>query len=176
MEQLGYETHNAILNLGSLFIFIAIYIVLLIINVLVFRTLFKCCPKNLRIQKVYTWMCEFLYFSEFIALSLDCYLELTVSGWLMINAPLMTSNGEVLSIYVGIYAISVALLALPCITVYILFQNIDRLQEKDFANKWSKFYEDLKPNFKVALFYPVIFMARRLIFTVLAFIMYDYPA
>lgn len=121
-------------------------------------------------------MCEYLYFSEFIALSLDCYLELAVSGWLMINAPLMTSNGEVLSIYVGIYAVGVAILALPCISAYILFQNIDRLQEKDFSMKWSKFYEDLKPNVKVALYYPVIFMVRRLIFVLLAFLMYDYPS
>ena len=125
---------------------------------------------------MYTWLSETLYFSEFIDLSMNAYLELAISGWLMINAPVMTTNGEVLSIYVGIYAVSVALLVLPCIAAYILFQNIHRLQEKDFRMKWSKFYEDLKPNVKVALFQPLIFMVRRLIFVVLAFLMYDYPS
>lgn len=117
-----------------------------------------------------------LYFGDFIGLSLDSYLEFCVAGWLTINAPLLTTDGEAVSFYVGIYSLMVVLFILPTCIAYVNLQNINRLQERKFSEKWSKFYEDLRQDEKPALLYPVIFMARRMIFVLLVFFMYSYPA
>ena len=161
--------------MGSLFIFAVIYFVQLFINIFFLRTIARF-SKNTWIQKAYKWLSEKLYYGEFIALSQDSYLEFAIAGWLTIHAPLFSTDGEVVSFYVGIYALCVALLIMPSFVAYILYQDINKLQEKEFSIKWSKFYEDLRTDAKSALLYPVVFMGRRLIFVFLVFVMYEYPA
>ena len=126
MEQLGYESHNSVLNLGSLFIFIVIYYFLLLINILIFRTL-SILTKNQSIKDIYEKLSSKLYFGEFIALSLDAYMEFTIAGWLTINAPLMSTSGEIIALYVGGYSVIVALVILPLFSTYILWQDTSRL-------------------------------------------------
>jgi len=99
LEDLGYETHNAMLNLGSLALFTMIYF-----GEVVLYGALKCL-KNYRFVKsnYLSSAKERLFFGDLITLLTDAYFEFLIAGYLQLRAPLNSTNGETLSIMMGIF-------------------------------------------------------------------------
>ena len=77
MLDLGYETHNSLLNLGSLAIFASIYFV----EVFVFLILLVISFSGWKAPFLDKWAAR-LFFNDLIALLLDAYMEFMISGYL----------------------------------------------------------------------------------------------
>ena len=71
MVQLGYDTHNSILNLGSVFIFLCC-IFLKLILLMIFRIWLNFYDKH---RKVYDKHISKLFYENFIVLFIEGFLE-----------------------------------------------------------------------------------------------------
>lgn len=90
MEDLGYETHNSMLNLGSLAIFSFVYYLKLLFYYLCMKPVAKrgYCKKNIAAFG------SKLIFNEIISLSVSSYIVFIISAYLGTSAPLNTTDGE----------------------------------------------------------------------------------
>mmetsp|Transcript_39108 Transcript_39108/g.59653 ORF Transcript_39108/g.59653 Transcript_39108/m.59653 type:complete len:81 (-) Transcript_39108:947-1189(-) len=80
MKDLGYETHNAILNLGSLSIFLVFYFFKLTLFLLTL-----CVSKVTgRGKRFAALLSSGLFYGDLIAIVLDAYFEFIISGYLQI--------------------------------------------------------------------------------------------
>lgn len=82
MEDIGYESHNGIINLSMLFVAILLYfarlILLLLVALLALMTRSCCsCMVSLRDK-----LLDGLFFNSLIALSIEGYMEFLISGFL----------------------------------------------------------------------------------------------
>ena len=87
MVDLGYESHNAILNLGSVMIFIVIYILELFLY-LGLKIYNKVTGKA---QKWINKLHKKLFFSEILTLFIEAYLEFLIAGYLNVATPVQTT-------------------------------------------------------------------------------------
>ena len=73
METLGYETHNSLLNLGSISIFSSVYYVRLLFLFLVVRNI-PC------LEEYQKRLFKLLIFGEILSISIEGYFEFLISG------------------------------------------------------------------------------------------------
>ena len=120
-------------------------------------------------------MSKTLFYSDILMLSIEAYIEFLISGYLNMQTPLTTTNGEIISNFVGIYSVILCLVVLPAIFFYVLSQPISKFKDEEFHSKWEGMMEGVKTNSKAEiLFYP-LYALRRLIFCYAAFYLYDTP-
>ena len=86
MQDLGYETHNSVLNLGSLAIFLTLYFAQLGAFLLV-KGFSLISGKGADFARK---LKRGLFFGEIIALLIDAYFEFIISGYLQAQHPLFT--------------------------------------------------------------------------------------
>jgi hypothetical protein len=73
MEDLGYDSHNSILLLGSIFIYIVIYFAVFVLLPLIKKVLGE---KSKYWVKIY----KFMVFNFILAIFYECHLEMLISG------------------------------------------------------------------------------------------------
>lgn len=85
MEDLGYDSHNSILNLGSLAIFTVIYFVKVILYFIILKPYVRFSGRGASFQQS---LQDSLFFGEIIFLTLESYFEFLIAGYLNIQEPL----------------------------------------------------------------------------------------
>jgi len=116
MEDLGYETHNSVLNLGSIGLFLALYSVQLFVFLLILLPFF-------RERKITKSAKGKLMFSELLQTSFECYMELMIAGYLNFRAP-GTTSGEIVGLGLGYFALFLTFLFLPAVSLFIFSRSI----------------------------------------------------
>lgn len=118
MKDLGYRTHNSMLNLGSLFIFTILYL----IKVAFLPLLALVVTISGRGRKYYQTLKQQLFFKEIIILLVEGCMEFLISGYLNILEPIHGSEflGESLSLYIGWYSMVKIMIILPCMLLYVM--------------------------------------------------------
>ena len=81
---MGYETHNTMLNLGSIWFFGVISIFRLI-TYAIFKLIKAATGKRYKLNFL-KGMHKKLFFSEFIVLVVEPYFEIIISGYLGLDA------------------------------------------------------------------------------------------
>ena len=94
MKDLGYESHNSLRLLGSLFIFAFLYYVRLLIFYPVVLSIAKLWKVGVKYERD---LRHSLFFNEFIVLNLEAYMELLISGYINYMFPLGSTNGEIVA-------------------------------------------------------------------------------
>lgn len=173
MEDLGYDTHNSMLNLGSLAIFSFVYFVKLGVYVFVVLPVKYFTGRGSKMMKS---MQETLFYGEFIFLVIEAYLEFLIAGYLNLKEPITTKNGEVLSIAIGWYCALTTLIVMPAAFVYMFTRSTEVLSSESFKQKWEALYERVDPRDKFNLLYYPIFCGRRVIFCYLCFSLFHLPS
>ena len=107
---MGYETHNSLLNLGSVTILILLYFL-----VLIFMGFIKIIVKLTGGYgtSIYNSIKKCLIFDMLISLFMEPYMELLISAYLNIKAPLFSKNGEIIGTYTGYIAAAGSCVILP---------------------------------------------------------------
>jgi hypothetical protein len=118
MKDLGYKTHNSILNLGSLFILLIIYFLRMAILVFLFiiQLLTGKCKQNFQSQK------RKVFFNEIMLILVEGYMEFFISGYLNFQKPLFQSQmfGEKASVIVSYFSMVGCLFILPAALCYMI--------------------------------------------------------
>jgi hypothetical protein len=73
---LGYETHNSVLNLGSIGIFSFLYFVKIVLLLLPLKLFGRFKLAN----TLYKKLLSFMIFSEILELNFDGYFEIMIAG------------------------------------------------------------------------------------------------
>lgn len=168
ITDLGYDNHNAILNLGSVFIFLCFYL----IEVFWYSLLKLYSLTKSRFHKSHKWVVKLkkkLFFGELFTLLLEAYLELVLSGYLNQLEPVFTSNGDIAGAVVGYTMLIVCGLGMPIIYVKMLQNPLEKFTQPNFERKWGSFYDRIRTDCKYKLCFYLIFMTRRVLFVVVAF-------
>lgn len=166
MQDLGYDSHNSLQLLGSLFIFSMLYFV----RIIMFYPFVMCVIRLFNVGQDYgKSLRNNLFFTEIIVINIEAYLELLISGYINYRFPLSTTDGEVFGQYVAGYAFITCLFIMPCANIWVLIQNKEVIQSPEFRINWGGFYEDIKTSSKYTILYNTVFMCRRLIYCIICF-------
>jgi hypothetical protein len=92
MKNLGYDTHNAIIIMGSLGIMAFISISLM------FFFMIAIIPMQHYVGIRYRHFRKMLFFGQILRLTHGGYLEILIAGYLNLKKPLRTKSGESISI------------------------------------------------------------------------------
>ena len=162
---MGYETHNSVQNLGSFSFFILLYLIMLIILLLIKIFVWKT-GKGI---SVYKFLKKNLIFGSLISLLVEPYIEILISSYLNIIAPVNIKNGDQVGIYTGYVGGIVSCGILPISLLWVISRNKQRLEDPSFVEKWGSFYSETKSSTFASLFFNFISLMRRLIFVILVF-------
>lgn len=120
MADLGYETHNAMLNLGSLAIFSTVWVLQV-----PFLFISYCLKSKMKIMKrTYKYLKKSMMFGSLIALLIDACFEFLISGYLQLKHPLFSKSGESTSFYIAIGGLTMVLGFLQISFVYMLVKPL----------------------------------------------------
>ena len=169
MVDLGYETHNQLLNLGSLAIFLWFYL----IKVILYLILMPCKMMSPRVEKLMAFLRKGLFFNELVGLLIESYFEMLISTYLQLRAPLQTASGEIASIGFSYITIFLILVFLPGTMIWALTQPTEKLKEDKFKESWEDLYSGMKTNSKWEVSYYLIFISRRVVYVAIAFLFFD---
>ena len=120
MQNLGYESHNSLLILGSLWIFVAIYIAQ-VLTVLIYKAL-KFVLKNKISSKRMDKLSDIVFFQAILGLIIEGYFEFLISGYMnMVSRAdtLEALDGEVIGKFVSMVSIAISLGVFPIVLVYL---------------------------------------------------------
>ena len=119
MMDLGYDSNNMMMNLGTLSVLFFLYYVKVIylfhIMAINYFKNKKCCIKNIilarinnNLEKQIKKLKEMLFFNELLLLVTEGYLEFGISSYLFIMQPVYTSAGEYISSAIGFAALGIS--------------------------------------------------------------------
>ena len=169
MADLGYDTHNAVLVLGSMGIFVLIYYFKLLLN-LALKPI-----KNKKVQKLRSKYSKSLFFSEILSIVMEGYIEFLIAQYLNLSLPLDSKTGEVISLIFTFSTMFLTWIFVPVVIFWTMAQSEDTLREKSFQEKWGPIYEGLNLRKSGSLGYPLIFILRRIIFLGVCFFLQEDP-
>jgi len=172
MRNLGYESHNSMLNLGSIAIFSFVYYLRVLLFFILLKPIVKYTGKYKELQKR---IAEDLFYSEIMILSMEAYIEFLISGYLNLQEPITSTFGEAMSVGIGWYSVVITVVVIPVLFVYVLSHPIEKFQEHTFHRKWEGLYEGVNTKRKVNLYFYVWFCMRRILFIALAFYCDRFP-
>ena len=116
---MGYETHNSLMNLGSVTLFIVLYFV-----ILVFLLFFKIIVwKTGYGTSYYNSIKKRLVFGILISLFMEPYMELLISAYLNLKAPVSTKNGDMIGIFMAYISAASACGILPLTYLWVVTRN-----------------------------------------------------
>ena len=173
MKDLGYETHNSMQLLGSLFIFSMLWFIRALLFYPVVK-LFVCVTK--KGQEYSNGLRDTIFYGEIIVISIESYIELLIAGYLNIKYQLDSTGGENFAVYVSYYCIIMCLVIMPLLSIYILTRPMSEIHDEEFETQFGGFWEGVKTRRKTDLLYWIIFMLRRGIFVGISFYLFEYPA
>lgn len=75
LEEMGYETHNVILNMGSLFIYLGLLLTGLVSLIPLKLLTYKYSHPKGRVVRVYTFVKKQVFWKMFLALFINSYIE-----------------------------------------------------------------------------------------------------
>jgi hypothetical protein len=104
MEDIGYGSHNAIMNLGTMGIIFYFFFIKAVFCIVVLKGLAKINP--LKFGKYYNKMYSMLFFSEILQLIMEGFMEFSTAGYLNIRQPLFTTGAEQMSYYYAIVVVA----------------------------------------------------------------------
>lgn len=119
MEDIDYDTHNAMLLLGTigiaLFYWIFKAIFCLILKAL---SIFMVDRKNMK--KMYKKYSKSVFFNEFLAITLEGYISFVVSGYLNLKMPLYTTSGEIISNFIAFASFIISVVVMPPLLIWMI--------------------------------------------------------
>jgi len=163
-------------NLGSVFVIFVISFVILVI-ILLFWVFSKCCGCSerafIKLKTKFLWNYYIrLVLEASLELSFCCIMNIKYGNTFRYEEEEPTA-GSVFNFFVALL-FTVVVLASPLVIFIVYNYHFAKLAEPEFESRYGAVYEGLKHLKRSALIYPVLFVARRILFGVLAVYCYDF--
>ena len=142
MVDIGYDSYNPILNLGTLFVMLMIYIGRIIFFWIVIKPLLrwnKITDKTYRQQK-------YLLYSYGVLIFVEGYIEFVITARLLVSAPSTSVDNNTMNwIITGIICfVCLGLMPYLYFVIWLTPENVLLLRKK-FKSKWAALYHNLDP-------------------------------
>jgi hypothetical protein len=171
MSDVGYDTFNLVLNLGTLALLLFAYFIKVAYLFLILGPLSFVSD---RAKKWYVNTKKALFFGDLIVLFIEGYMEFLISSMLILKGPEQPLEYQFM-VKLAYFFLFVTIFIIPGLYLYILSLENTNIWGESFFNKFGMLYEGGKKN-KYALFHFLYFVLRRLLFILAAFTMDPYPA
>jgi len=170
MKDLGYKNNNAIINLGTLFVFVVFYLFKALIILPLVYIASKLTKQG---QKLLSILVKSMFFTEIILLLIEGFMEFLISGYLNTIDPLLNSgyNGDIVSAYVGYFCLFKTIIFMPCCFIYMFTRPLVLIKNSEtFKKRWHMLYLNCKDKSKFTIAYYFVFMIRRQLYLLVAFL------
>ena len=107
--------------------------------------------------RFYRFVSDKLFYSVFLYIGIEAILEWTVCIYLNLGDPIFSTGGEILSIIFSIYALALIYIFIPASMIYVYTRAQEKLEDKEFEEKWGAIYEFLSLKKKGALYFMVYY-------------------
>jgi hypothetical protein len=173
LVDIGYDSFNPILNLGTLFVLVLLYLLQCVIFVTVIWPMRKL--KWIR-GRTYFWIKNRLFWKAIIFIFVEGYIEFVLSARLLFVSHEESVDRTPLQWFVCWSIVGLCFILMPLMYSMLLFQNIVTLRKsKSFRRRWFSLYDEISLKDKWSLLSNVTFCLRRIIYVEIAFKMGDYP-
>ena len=123
---LGYDSPNALIGLGTLSFLIIFYYLKILFFVILMIWVDLTKGKYGGISLL-TFMKKTLFFKEIIGLSIESYFEFLIYGYMIISYPIRTTVGEWFSLFLGVNSAIFLIIIFPILFIYLMY-----LEKKNF--------------------------------------------
>ena len=144
MEAIGYGSNNCILNLGTLYFLLVIYMFQVLFTIL-FSFFVHFTGKGKKFLKAQV---EKLFFTQILVISLESFIELYVTGYLQVSKPLHTTSGERAASLLGYPLLIIGLIFVPYAVFTAFNAKREKLDEPLFKRFYGPCYADIRLNDK----------------------------
>ena len=110
-----------------------------------------------------------LFFNDILFIGIEAYIDILISSILNLRVPLVSKGGEVIGLLLSYFTTIFTFILMPAGFLYIFKQSLEKLKEEKFQTKWGALYEQVSIKSKVNVMFYGLYMARRVIFVILAF-------
>ena len=166
MRDLGYENHNSILILGSIWIFALVYF----IKVCAYLFL-KLVRKNNKKYK-FPWLeklSQGMFFNEILELIVDAYMEWLIAGKLNYDLTSTRYGGDIAGNFSTFLALLLCLVFFPIILIKQMYKPLTEINSVEYQNRYGMLTEDIKTTLKLYSNYFSVWAGRRIAFLMIAF-------
>jgi hypothetical protein len=142
MRDIGYESFNILMNLGTL----AFLLVLYIIKLLSLLTLWPIAhlTKAKFFKDLYKQTYNQVFWSDLILLLVQGYLEFIISSILTLLTPLESVDYTPTFFYIAYVFLFISLVALPALYIWIIAKDFKELTSKKFQRRFGALVEGHK--------------------------------
>ena len=121
MKDIGYDSYNPVLNMGTLFILICFYILKIVLFAIIVYPMWHF--KKMKRPK-YAKIKRYLFWAHGVAIFVEGYIEYLISARLFYNAP-PSSVDKTTGMYIIAYTVlGVSALALPASYLWIMTKSV----------------------------------------------------
>ena len=173
MRDIGYDSYNPILNLGTIFVLVFLYILRMTFVLLI---LFPFKKLGFIRRTTYRAIINKLYFVNGLLIFVEGYLEFLISGRLSYESPVDSVDNTLALNIIASIAVLISCVVLPLLFLWLYCKDYEALKMKKFKREWSHLYAPLKYKRRVNLLFNIFFVLRRMIFVEIAFSMGNFPS
>jgi hypothetical protein len=153
---MGYDSTNFIRNAGTAFYFLVIWALVCLVTGVVYIVK----GKRPRMNRLFTKLALFCFFSFVIRILLETYLDLLISVFLNIKALNFSESGEFFSSVMSVTMVSF-LVIMPFGAFFMLHRTLSKFSLDKFQQKYGELFHGYRTS-NYGYFYNANFLFRRL--------------
>jgi hypothetical protein len=167
MRNISYDTFNTVLNLGSLFVALVIYVIRVIAQFLIIWPLYKMkCISGTWNRKLFNQV----FFYNVLAIFTEGYFEFLLSARLFFEAPEDSFDNTPLIRNLSWAFLVICLVVTPALYSSLMLYDLKYLgKSKSLKRRLGPLFTDIDLKSKINLMHNHLFLVRRIIFIELAF-------
>jgi hypothetical protein len=142
LEEMGYETHNSLLNMGSLFVYFCAFTVGLALMIIL-KALNTVFPSEIG-SKLYFKLKDTIFWGSFLLLFTESYIEILISGYLNTQSKVNYTGSDVFSTITAYFMIVIQLVVVPAAFIYMLKKPHEQLLSTETQLRIGVLYADIK--------------------------------
>ncbi|TNV87552.1 hypothetical protein FGO68_gene2096 [Halteria grandinella] len=169
-EQLGYNQNPFLQNMGSMMIYVCVYLGLSLS--VPFIGYIK--GRNSILAKLYTYLRENFFFNSFLRLFLEGYMQFSICSLISTSNALWDSSSDRLSTVLGLI-FTTCITLFPFLVWILLWRQLPNLKYKHSEQTYGSLYNEIRSDNRGAVVYSVVYMIRRLVFVIIALTLHKYP-
>lgn len=158
MSDIGYDSYNPILNLGTIALFLSLYLSKMTALLFIYP-LYKITGRGGQLAST---LLKQVFFSDLIIMFLEGYMEFLISSQLLFVSPEESVDRTPLLYTVAVACMVMSIGILPLTLIIILWtQDLKKIKEEGVMNYFGAFFEDFNGKDKYSLAFNLVFMIRR---------------
>jgi hypothetical protein len=174
MRDIGYDSLNLFMNLGTLAFLCCVYLGK------VFVVIFILKPVSWKFKagkKVYKHYKRQVFFGDLFAIFVEGYMEFLISSALMvIVTPKESVDHTNFQIYTAYSCLVLAIVIIPGLYIWIFTRKPRRIASKLFQRRWGMLIQNVNYQQKINLFFPFLFVLQRMLYVFISFFLKEFPA